>query len=171
MPRTLPYSMRQSLEAGSSEDAALFFVTISHEAISDIRMVTDSVDYNFEGRTWAKSWFELTPPTDTEGPPTSRFAFPNVDRRAISLLEYVTEPVTVRFRIFSSSYFDLSRSPRRVRPRASPVAALDVRHQHLIDIRADPIRVEGKLRAVDYRREAWPARRVTQEYFPGAFLA
>ena len=172
MPRELPILMRQKLEAESSDDAALFFVSIRHEALDgEIRLVTDGVDYDFEGETWHKSWFELTPPTDTEGPPTSKFVFPNVDRRATNLLERVTEPVVVRFRIFSASWFDLSVAPRAVRSGSTPTPALDVKHQYLIDIKADPLRVEGKLRAVDYRREAWPARRVTQEDFPGTFLA
>ena len=172
MPREIPIVMRQKLEAEFSDDAALFFVALAHEDLSDdIRLVTDGVDYEFEDETWHKSWFELTPPTDTEGPPTSKFVFPNVDRRATNLLERVTEPVTVRFRIFSAAYFDLSAAPRTVRAGATPTPALDARHQYLIDIRADPMRVEGKLRAIDYRREAWPARRVTQEDFPGAFLA
>lgn len=168
--RVIPVVTRRNLEASSSAEALLFFVTVTHpEMVDVIRLVTDGVDHVRDGATWHKSWFELDLLSDDESPPQARFRFPNVDRAAITMLRGVTGPARVRFEIVSADHFDPTTDPRTVKPGVTVTAAYTAAGLFLTDVTADAVQVEGTLRSWDYRQEAWPDRRATKDLLPGAY--
>lgn len=170
MARVVPVISRAEAERSSSGAAHLIFVEVSHPLMTEaVRLVVDGVDYLLNGGLWHRSSFELDLLTDEESPPRARFRFPNVDRRAIHMLEKVAEPAHVEFRVVTSSYFDLTADPRTVRPGMVAVPMYTARHLLLTDITADAVMVSGTLRSWDYRREMWPNRLAVRSLLPGAF--
>lgn len=171
MARVVPVISRAETERSSSGAAHLIFVAVSHPRMTDaIRLVVDGADYMIEGKRWHKSAFELDLLTDDETPPRAKFRFPNVDRRAIHMLERVAEPAHVEFRVVTSSYFDLTANPRTVRPGMIVQPMYTASHLLLTDITADAVMVSGTLRSWDYRREMWPNRLAVRSLLPGAFV-
>lgn len=177
--RTIPVIARRAFERSSSGDPVLIFVTVRHPTIEvPIRLVVDGADYEVNGTTFYKSFFELDLLSDTESPPSAQFRFPNVDREAISRLRRVSGPCRVEFALLPASYFDLTAEPRVVKPgltvvwaRAKDGGSLVYKASALFltDIKADQTQVEGTLRSWDYRQEMWPDKRVTQALLPGVF--
>lgn len=169
--RVLPERVRQSLESSASGDADIMFVTITHpELDGSIRLARDGADYLVDGETFHQSWFEIDILSDTDGPPKSRFRFPNVDRTAITMLREVVGPAIVAFDLYSSAWFDLSANPRTVKPGETLVATYSASNLFLTDITITPAEVSGTLRSWDYRQESWPDMLVSQEVFPGVWV-
>lgn len=171
--RAVPIITRRELERSAQEEALVFLVAISHPDLPGvIRLVTDAVDYGFEGATWSKSAFDLTLLTeDDEAAPKAVFSFPNVNRRATAMLMKLPGRLRVDFRVMSTGWFDRASAPRRVKPGVTPAAAYEARHCTLSNVTVTAAAVTGELRAFDMRNEAWPARRVTLAQFPGVFFA
>lgn len=170
--RTLPEQVRQGYEASASGDADLIFVTITHPNLdSTIRLVTDGEDYVIDGLTYYKGGFDLEILSDDDGPPVSKFGFPNVDRKATMMLHKVNGPATVSFEVYSSSWFDLTASPRTVKPGVTIAATYSASNLFLTDITITPSSVNGTLRSWDYRQESWPNMMATQTLLPGVWAA
>ncbi len=160
------------LERAAGGMAIPFFVEVNHdELVEPIRLVLDEADYFFEGETWYKSAFDIAPPADNDAPPETAFRFPNIDRRRTAKLTEINGPMSVSFRLFHASWFNLHKEPRVVKAGKTPVAAMEVYDLQLIDASGSPTEVKGRLIGIDYRSEAVPARRGVQSIFPGAFYS
>ncbi|MCI5075545.1 hypothetical protein [Oricola sp.] len=171
MARSIPLVTRQSLEDYCADNALAFFVELTHEDVAQaVRLVTDGVDYVWDGETWHKSWFEIALLTDSERPPETRFSFPNVDRSKTMQLEHLKGAVQVSFWVISSGYFDLTANPRTVLEGETVETAYQALYLDLIDVEVGPADVSGMLRGLDVRSEIWPALWVTEALFPGVYL-
>lgn len=167
--RSVPLVTARALEAQTSDDPLIVFVTIAHETLdAPIRLVLDGADHLRSGALHHKSAFELALLSDDDSPPVTRFTFPAVDRQALTRLAGVTEPATVSFEVLASSAFDQSTDPRQEKPDAT--AIYSATHLFLTEINVDAMSCEGTLRSWDYRQEAWPNLRATQAIAPGAWL-
>lgn len=170
MSRAISILSRRAFEAPQSEDAELFFVTVTHPEMTDIvRLVVDGVDYVIDGETFHKSAFDLDLLTDSDKPPSAQFRFPNVDRTAVAKLRRVNGPCRVRFDVYSSAYFDLSVEPRVVKAGLILQAIYSAKSLFWTEITAADVMVEGRLRSWDYRQESWPNMRATKALLPGVY--
>lgn len=171
MSRVIPILSQKLMEASSSGDAILAFVTITHPNTPDIvRLVVDAADFMIAGQTFYASYFELNLLTDTEAPPSAEFSFPNVDRRAITLMRLVNSPPRVQFDLYSSEYFNLENDPRDVKDGLTLEPVYSAKSLYLTRMKATPSTVSGTLRSWDYRQETWPDKRVSQALLPGAYV-
>lgn len=168
MARIIPLVTARALERASSDDALILLATIAHPFIDGpIRLANDLADWAVDGVVWRSSAFSLDLLGDGDAPPTARFAFPAVDRAALTRLAGVEEPARVDFQVWSAAAFDLSAEPRTATPGATPVYA--ARRLALADVTVDAATCSGTLRSWDYRQEAWPNLRATQARAPGAW--
>lgn len=177
--RVIPIIAQRAAERSSSGNPVLIFVTVSHPTIeTPIRLVVDGADYEVNGVTFHRSFFELDLLTDTESPPRARFRFPNVDREAITRLRMVSGPCRVEFALLPASYFDLTADPRVVKSgltvtwaRAKDGGSLIYKASALFltEVTANQAQVEGTLRSWDYRQEQWPGKRSNQALLPGVY--
>ena len=168
--RAIPVSVRELLEQSHSDDALLFFVTITHpELTGDIRLVIDGADYVIGGNTWHKSNFDLQLLNDSEGPPQATFRFPNVDRSATMMLRNVNGPARVIFDIYPASYFDLSADPRTVKNGVTLTSVYTAQELFLVNVAISSTEVSGNLKSWDYRQENWPDVLATETLLPGVW--
>ncbi len=168
MSRAIPLATLQALEAASSDEALIVFVTVTHETIdAPIRLVLDHADYLRNGALHRAAPFRLDLVNDDDRPPRSRFAFPAVNREALTRLAAVTAPARVDFEILAASAFDLSAAPRTERPGAAPLYA--AHHLFLTDVTVDAETCSGTLRGWDYRQEMWPNVLATEALTPGVW--
>lgn len=171
MARAIPALTREGLEGSASDDPLIVFAVVDHpDLIQKIRLVTDGVDYVLDGETYHKSYFLLDILTDDETPPRGRFRFPNVDRAAITMMRHVNGPPRVSLYVYSGSYWDITADPRTVLSGLTPTPAYAAERLFLTDITATAEEVEGTLRSWDYRQEAWPDKRATEDLLPGVFM-
>ncbi len=164
--RTIPLVTLEKLQAASSDEALIAFATIEHEAIDQpIRLALDLADYLRDGALYRAAPFRLDLVNDDDRPPRARFAFPAVNRQALTRLAGVSDPARVTVEILAASAFDLSSEPRDQKPGATALYA--ARHLFLTDVTVDAASCAGTLRGWDYRQELWPNMLATQARCPG----
>ncbi|MFZ1682103.1 MAG: DUF1833 family protein [Rhizobiaceae bacterium] len=164
--RTIPLVTLEQLQAASTDEALIVFVTVSHEAIeAPIRLVLDHADYLRDGALYRAAPFRLDLVNDDERPPRARFSFPAVNREALTRLAAVSAPARVDCEILAAASFDLGVNPRQEKPGAIPIYA--ARHLFLTDVSLDAAQCSGALRGWDYRQELWPNVLATQALTPG----
>lgn len=170
MARTIPAVTRATLENPNSEDALLFFATITHPKMTEtIRLVTDGVDYVRDGNTWYRSDFAIIPLTDTDRPPRLKFSFPNVDREGVVQLRKIDGPATIKLEIISTVYFNLNVDPRTVKSGETVVATWEADQLYFVDVEINGLTVSGTLFRFDPSIEIWPNMLATKDLLPGLY--
>lgn len=171
-PRFVPVDLQRLLELSSAGVAVITFIVVTHPQLDQpVNLVIDDIDYEIDGALYHRAnGVKLKPVTDTDAPPRSTFAFPNVDYSSLVRLENVVDPARVSFFYAASTSFDRRKNPRVL--KAGKVLEPFWAHQALYftDVVVNEASVSGTLRGPDYSQEQWPNLIVTQELLPGAYL-
>lgn len=169
MTRSVPASVQADLERSSSPDALIWFLTITHENLSEpIRVVSDVFDYLIDGDLFRGIVFDAVPLTDSDQPPSTQLRVQNVDRRIGEALREATGRATVEAVARTTADFDLSLDPREAVGAASVIYAF--RHFELVDVEVNVSEITGRLMLADYSQEPWPSIRATADRCPGLFV-
>ncbi len=168
MSRANAVTIRADLEAESSPNAILAFLTIEHPAIAEpMRFVSDVMDYSVGGVTYVGVPFGFQVLTDNEAAPRTQIVVENVDRRIGIALRETNTRAKVRIDIRTSADFDLSQDPRIELSANPPIYAF--KNFDLVNVSADAAQITGDVELTDFSVEPWPNIRATQDRFPGLF--
>lgn len=167
--RTIPAATAAELERDSSPYALIWFLTITHPAISEpIRVVSDVFDYTLDGDEYIGIPFDAIAVTDNDQQPTAQLRVQNIDRRIGQALESINGRAEVSAVAYSTADFDLSVDPRVA--TGTPSAVYTFSNFSLSDVEVTAAEVTGRISLlVDYSQEPWPYIRATQDRFPGLF--
>lgn len=169
MPRTISTTFRTAAQATNSGDVALLFATISHpDWADDLRFVSDTVDYVWNGKTFLGAMFDVSILSDTDTPPQAKFTFPNVDQSIGELIENTNSPPTIRLDISLSGFFNLTVTPR-VPIGAQPTPEYTATNLWISDVTVDAIQVSGRIVSLDLTREGCTRFRCTKGRTPALF--
>jgi len=167
--RDIPAAVQSDLEGEASGHALIAFLEIRHHNLADpIRVVSDLINYQFEGETWTGIPFDVVPLNDDDQVSFLQISVPNTDRRIGQALRDAQSRAVIRMVVCSTLDFDLSVDPRAEVGSAAPV--LVVEDFELFDVQADAGMVTGRALVRDYSQEPFPALRVTQRRTPGLFF-
>ena len=168
MTRSIPAPVRASLEAPSSPDAILAFLTITHVNLAEpIRVVSDVIDYVWNGETFIGMPFDVTPVTDEDGPPATDIRIQNTDRRIGEAIRSTPERAVVRLDVLSSADFDLSQEPRTA--TGTPATVYAFQYFELVDVSASVLEITARVFLRDFTQEQWPGYSATESRCPGLF--
>lgn len=168
MARLIPGQLRRVLDLQESGEAILGFLTISHDDLATpIRVACDGVDYVRLGETWTGFPFKFAILSDGEATPKTQIEVQNVDRKIGDALKAITSPARVQIDIIAASEFDQTVEPRVA--LGTPLVAYSAKHLFLVNVSVDAGTVTGDVVSWDYTQTTWPARRATQDRFPGLF--
>lgn len=168
MARVIPSATRRWLEMQESGEALLMFLTISHASLATpIRVVSDGVDYTWQSVNWTGFPFRVGLLTDDETAPRCQIEVQNVDRQIGDALKGLTSPAALRLDLLAASEFDETATPRT--PRGTPPLLWSANHLRLVNVSVGALTVTGDVVSWDYTQDTWPARRATQDRFPGLF--
>jgi hypothetical protein len=97
MPRTVSTSFRRATEQPASGVVALVFLEIDHAKLAEpIRLVSDQVDYIWQGKRWLGGMpFEAELLSDEEGPPRAKLRVQNIDQRIGEVVLAIDSPPTI----------------------------------------------------------------------------
>ena len=169
MPRQISASMRYALERPETGEALLVFLTITHPELSTaIRVVSDAVDYVWNGETYIGFPFDISLISDGDGPPKARLSVQNVDRRIGEAVRGLSTPPRLRIDVLAASAFDETETPRIAATTGEPEAEYSAPHLFLANVTGD-LFLDGEIRGWDYVQEVWPGIRATQNRLPGLF--
>lgn len=167
--RDIPPATREHLEDAVAPDALLAFLLIEHEALDEpIRLVSDPLDYVYDGEEWIGIVFGYTILDDTdEAVAVAEVTLPNVDRRIGQALRLIAGEARLSLRILSAADFDLSVVPRQ--PIATPGVIYSMPGYILKSAKVDAMQVTGQVGLHDYSQEPWPYISATQGRLPGLY--
>lgn len=167
MSRAIPADADAFSEA--SDAVWLTFVQISHPALAEpIRVVSDVIEYEWNGATWQPYPFGFRRLTDEDAMPETRLVVQNVDRVLGTTLRSLSGRASVSLWILTSADFDLTAEPRVPLGTVTPLYQFD--GYDLTDVTIDPIQISGRVTLRDYSTEPWPGIRATEDRFPGLFV-
>ncbi|MGE0289259.1 MAG: DUF1833 family protein [Bradyrhizobium sp.] len=157
MPIELTNAERRTLDDRRSGDAYLWLIVFTHPTVSSpIRVARNGEDVTSNGDKFHKGWFDLQAPGDEDAPPKGQITVPNIDRKFSSMVLGLREPPRVRLMAV------LRSDPDRI--------IEDYNFLFLRDIDGDAQSLSGTLTSWNFDTEPWPARRGTEDRFPGVFL-
>jgi hypothetical protein len=174
--RFIPAFQQWEMDAQSTGEVYICFLEISHPQLYNnengenviVRLVSDTVNYDYLGYTWQALPFNIGLVTDDDGPPRASLQVQNVDRKIWELIEKIDTPLSVSFFVTSASYFNNAR-PKA--PKIDPVpilyTALDL---DWIGLSVNPANVDGSLEAYNRAQEPYPNKPIKQVFFPGLFV-
>jgi hypothetical protein len=169
MNREIPESVQRNLEQTSSPDALIWFLTITHDNLSEpIRVVSDVFDYIVGGETFTGLIFDVKVISDTDQTPYSELRVQNVDRRIGQALREAQGRAKVEAIAYSTADFDLTKDPRE--EAGTPAEVYAFRHFELSDVEVNAAEVTGRIMLADYTQEPWPSLRATADICPGLFV-
>lgn len=166
---TVPFSLREALNAEGTESVQLAFVTITHPTLTDpLRFVSDGVDYIRGGVTWTGLWFDVQVLSDDENRPQTKLKIQNVDRAiGQAILSMGADPCRLQLELLSSDDFDLTVSPRTEIGTAH--VNYEAKHLYLLNISMNALEVSGTVKGWDYSQEVYPSMAATKDRLPGLF--
>lgn len=168
MPRALSGALRRQLNLQESGEAILAFLTITHADLAEpITVVGDGVDYVWDAVTYVGFPFRFALLSDEEGPPRCQIEVQNVDRKIGDALRALPSPARLRLELVAASEFDQTADPRT--PLGTPPIEYSASHLFLVNVSVDAMTVTGDVVSWDYTQDTWPARRATQDRYPGLF--
>ncbi|MDZ4382798.1 MAG: DUF1833 family protein [Parvibaculum sp.] len=169
MPRALSAPFRYSLERQETGEALIVFLTITHPALSEaIRVVSDGVDYVWNGLTYTGFPFEISLISDGDRPPSAQLSVQNVDRRIGEAVRDLASPPRLRIDVLAASDFDESATPRVSATTGEPEAEYTAASLFLANVRGDAF-LEAEITGWNYLQEVWPGIRATQNRLPGLY--
>jgi Domain of unknown function (DUF1833) len=168
MPRSYTTSFRKEAEAILSPEADLCFLTISHGQLSEpVRVVWDTKDYIYGGKTFIGFPFDIQIFSDDEGPPKAQLAIQNVDSRIGETIRILQTPPRLKLQVLSTLDFNIAVDPRTEIGTANVIYSFD--KAFLINCKIDYLTVSADIVGYGYLQRVWPGKRATQTLFPGLF--
>ncbi len=145
------------------------FLELSHPKLQpSIRVVSDLVEYQWNGYNWLAYPFGFKRLSDDDSNPQTRLTIMNIDRKIGNVLRKASGTVNVSMWIITSAEFDLTQDPRT--PIGTPNPIYSYSAFDLTNVEIDPVKITGKVSRRDYSVEPWPGMRATQDKFPGLFV-
>lgn len=161
------YYVRELLKQQSAE-AWLFFLRITHTNLADpICVVSDAVDYEYNGDTYIGFLFEIELLSDGARTPETRLRVQNVDQKIGNTVRQLVGAPKLTISLIAASDFDQTVTPRT--PITVPEPLWEARNLYLRDVKGDALELEGRITAKNYDQEPWPSRRATKRRCPGAW--
>lgn len=113
MPREVSSDFFDAYQGRVTSVAAITLLTFTHPEMSDPIRVCDQpeADVVSRGETYLKSWFNLEPPGDDDGPPQGRLTFQNVDKRIGAIIRRIQGPIELKIEWVLSSDPDTPEGP------------------------------------------------------------
>lgn len=168
MARSISSSLRRILLLQESGEAIVCFFTITHPDLADpIRVVSDGVDYEWQGERWIGFPFRWQLLTDDETAPRCQIELQNVDRRIGDALQSLSSTVRLQIDIVAASEFDQTVDPRL--PLGTPPEEYSAAHLRLSNVTVDAMAITGDVVSRDYSQDAFPGRLASQDRFPGLY--
>jgi hypothetical protein len=167
--RTFSVGFRNELEASSSGEVFPIFLTITHPNLDlPLRLVSDVVDYVWQGNTFTGFPFEITLISDEDRPPSARLRVQNVNQRIGSAVLVLQSSPRIQLDVLAAS--DFTEPVNRVRTEiGTPVVEYSAPRLRLRQVRCDAMMVEGELWSWDLSQEPWPAIRTTKDKTPALY--
>ena len=167
--RTVPAAVMAEIEAPTSPDALIWFLTIDHVSLAEpIRVVSDHFDYIVDGNTYTGFPFDALPLNDDDQMPAAELIVPNISRKIGQAVETMHGRAIVSAVARSTADFDLSLDPRE--PTGTPASIYSFQLFELSDVQGDALQLSGRISLIDYTQEPWPYIRATQDRCPGLFV-
>lgn len=166
--RQISASFRQSVENRHQEDADLIFITLSHPQLTEpIRVVSDTVDYTYDGASWTGFPFDIQLLTDDDSAPRAALEIQNVDQKIGPTIMKLRKPMRLKMELLLSSDFDLTVRPRV--PIGTPSVEYVASHLYLVNVKIDTFTITGEIVGWDFAQRTWPGVRANEHLLPGLF--
>lgn len=180
--RAITTSFRNGLQASSSEELVLVFVTVTHtDLVTPVLIVSEDengvswqngeiVNYRYGGNLFQGCPFAIELLTDDDRPPRGRIVFADPERRfGIELLPLVDSP-RLKIELLRSSDFDTNYDADNARnPIGSPMPEYVASHLFMRNVSGDAMMLTAELMSYDMVGEPWPKIRSTIDRLPGIF--
>lgn len=168
MARAISGALKRSLLLQVSGAGIIAFLTIEHADLAEpIRVACDGVDYVRDGETFIGFPFKFGLLTDDESPPRAQIEVQNADRTIGDALRGLTSPARLTLELISADEFDQTVKPRVA--LGTPPIEYSASNLFLVNVSVDAMTITGDVVSWDYTQDSWPARRATQDRFPGLF--
>jgi hypothetical protein len=157
MPRTLSQPAIAALMAEVTNEAFLLLVSFTHVPTAETyRCVLNTEDIVSNGHVFTATYFEFTlPEISDRAPQGCNVSVDNVDRRLVSLLRTITEPLQVTVQLV------LASSPN--------IVEMELTDLVLREVRWDVSKINGTLVSEDPLNQAFPGNKYEPRTFPGIF--
>lgn len=134
-------------------EPGIWLVTLWGPEMAALRLARNTEDVVSNGETFAKSWWEVTLPGDTEDQPAAQMSVANINREVGLALMEMTSGLTATFELVRPTDFDTI---------IKRYAQLQLRLATI-----DPLSVSGDLSAARHDTEPYIALRFSPRDFPG----
>lgn len=167
MPRATALAARAVLQDTDSAVALLAFLTLTHPNLSQpVRLVSDVMDYVWQGNLFTGVPFGFELLTDGDAPPETQLVLPNLDRRIGQALRKVTGRAQVALQVLASTDFDLTTEPREEIGTPAPVYGFA--HFEVGDVEVNAVQVTARVMLRDFAAMPFGLS-ATQARCPGLF--
>lgn len=181
--RALSTGYRNEIEASSSGEVTLVFITVTHADLdTPVRLVSEDengvsyndgliINYNKGGNLFLGCPFALELLTDDERPPRGRITMADPERRiGIGILPLVDSPRLKIEVVALSDYVEGTYDGNNARsPSGTPTVQYTADHLFLRNVSGDAMTVEAEIASYDMVGEPWTYIRATQDRLPGLF--
>jgi len=168
--RNITLSFRQSAEANFADEVDLCFLTISHPTLIDpIRIVWDTKDFIYGGKTFIGFPFDITILSDDEQPPQAKLTIQNVSPKIGDGLRSLRSPLRLKIELLSSSDFVMTNDPRTEVGSPTPTVVYSADKLFLTNVSVNVLEITATIQGWDYLQRVWPGQRAQQSNFPGLF--
>lgn len=165
--RPLTPAQSADLNAPGSAEALLGFMLIRHSGLpAPVRIVSDVLDYSWQGALWTGVPFEPRAVADADAPPSVEIRVQNVNGRIGRALRAAEGRALVSLWVLTSADFDLSVVPRLPLPGPEPVPLYRHLNYELQDVDANSVELTGRLVLRDFSQEFLGVR-ATSDRCPG----
>lgn len=181
--RAISTTFRNAIEATSSSEVALVFLTITHDDLDEpIRLVSEDdngvsynagaiINYNLNGELFYGCPFSLALLTDDERPPRGQLTFVDPEREfGLAILSIVDSP-RIKFELYKlSDYVEGTYDSSNARsPSGSPVPEYVADYLFLKNVSSDGMIIQAEVASYDLVGEPWPKIRSTHDRMPALF--
>ena len=168
--RNITLSFRQSAEANFADEVDLCFLTISHPTLIDpIRIVWDTKDFIYGGKTFIGFPFDITILSDDEQPPQAKLTIQNVSPKIGDGLRSLRSPLRLKIELLSSADFVMTNDPRTEVGSPTPTVVYSADKLFLTNVSVNVLEITATIQGWDYLQRVWPGQRAQQSNFPGLF--
>lgn len=173
MPRDFPVGFRQAIESPASGVVGILFIDIEHPELTEpIRLVSDSVNYIFEGNKYLGGMpFSTTHMPDQDDYPRATITVQNIDRRISEVILHITAPPIIKMRLISSDDFEdtVNEAQDAKLPIGTPTVIYNAARLRLRSVTGDSLQIQGELSIQDPTVVPYPSIRATPDLLPGLF--
>lgn len=170
--RTLPKHIAFQFDRSVSDYEYVLTLLVEHPQLDGgLRFHIDTEKLLLNGFEWEAIQPQIQMPSSTSGEPSrGKFTFPNIDRRAIALLQDVVNPATVRMDFYDGDDFNLNSVPRVVKDGVTPVPFRRIPPLYMVNAVTSDLAVSVEIAGPDLRVESYPRLRATKSRMPGLFV-